>query len=383
MSLFGPPSLFKPKFLDGFKIARMFRGLHSAESPPGQYLENIDVRAAIERLEVFCRDDPKDWLARYFLGDFYITARIFDKALRVLIVAYTLRPRDPRSTYALATAYRQLAHASLEGHRLTEIFPRSALLQLRLEDPDAFRLMMMGKVGIDPRASADSLEKLELTIDHVAQKSIEYFEETLRLGVRANERIEVNKTLQRMYAEYPHLESKVKSKRQADTGLFGEARKGADGIFNDAMGHYTRLRYLFDAPARFRYELGEVIRLCQWAVAADKKLGDAYVLLANGYSLLDGHVQASGLEPDHYFRWAGALIQHWFDTPLRNYPFTKNKEIAEELLTRIISRVATANSIGEREAKAVMRQWANEYLVQALSPTSFALIKEQLSAEPV
>lgn len=85
MILFRPPSLFKPKFLEGFKIARMFRGLHSADAPPGQYLENIDVRAAIEGLEAICRDDRKDWLARYFLGDFYITARMFDKSLSILI----------------------------------------------------------------------------------------------------------------------------------------------------------------------------------------------------------------------------------------------------------------------------------------------------------
>lgn len=383
MILFRPPSLFKPKFLEGFKIARMFRGLHSAESPPGQYLENIEVHAAIERLEAFCQDDPKDWLARYYLGDFYITARLFDKSLNVLIEAYRLKPKDPRSTYALATAYRQLANASLEGHSLSEIFPQSALLQLRDQDPDAFRLMMMGKAGFDPKASADSLEEVGLTIDHVAQKAIEYFEETLRLRVRASERIEVNKTLQRMYAEYPHLESKVKAKRRADTGLFGEARKGADGIFNDAMGHYTRLRYLFEAPARFRYELGEVIRLCQWAIATDKKMGDAYVLLANGYSMLDGHVQASGLKPDHYFRWAAGLIQHWLDTPLRNYPFTKNGEVGEELYLNIVSRVTTINSVEEHEAQVIMRRWGTEFFDMALSPASFSLIKEQLKMEPL
>lgn len=382
MNLFGPPSLFKPKLLEGFKIARMFRGLHSADSPPGEFLENIDVHAGIERLEAFCRDDPKDWLARYFLGDFYITAKMFDKALSILLEAYRLRPRDPRSTYALATAYRQLAYASLEGHSMSEIFPPSALLELRNHDPDAFRLMMMDKVGFDPKVSADRLEELGLTIDDVAQKAIEYFEETMRLGVRRAEGIEVNKSLQRMYADHPHLESKVKAEQQAGRGIFGQARKGADGIYNDAVGHYTRLRYLFESPARYRYELGEVIRLCLWAIAADKKLGDAYVLLANGYSLLDSHVRSSALDSEHYYRWAAGLIQHWLDTPLRNYPFTKDKEIGDKLHAIIMSQVVRMQSVDQHEAQTIMKDWAIEYLDRALSPMSFSVIKEQLEMEP-
>ena len=126
----------------------------------------------------------------------------------------------------------------------------------------------------------------------------------------------VRQSLQKMYLDFPHLEIKVKNdpKRhhvefidwkkedissneintkpeKVPSSLFSDLVKGSDGMFNDAMGHYTRLRFVMDSELQFRYELSEIIRLCLWAIAADRTHGDAYVLLANAYSLLDLHIQ--------------------------------------------------------------------------------------------
>lgn len=383
MGIFGPPSLEKPSFFEGFKIARMFRGLHSASAPPGRYLEYIDDNAAIARLETFRNSDPRDWLARYFLGDFYMSAKNYASSLEVLQEAYDLRPKDPRSTYALATIYRKLSEAGFEGHDMSEVLPPERLEELRTANPEAYRLMSLGKVGIDPEVSADNLEEIQITVDEAAFKSIEYFEKTLELGVRREDKQDVVEALQWMYAAFPHLEAKVKARRPAVSSGIAQAQRESGALYNDAVEHYTRLRFLMENPTHYRYELGEVIRLCQWAVATDPKDGDSFVLLANGYSLLDSQVSASGLDPGFYLRWAGAILQHWADTPLSSYPFTTQKDIAEQLFQSVKEGITNMRSVNEQQLVTLLRRWVVEYLDQAISPASFAKIKEQLQNQPL
>jgi len=206
-----------------------------------------------------------------------------------------------------------------------------------------------------------------MTVDEVAEKAMGYFEETLRLGVRKDEEKVVRMSLNKMYAEFPHLEAKVKTKRRSDTGLFGDARKDAGGSWNEAMSHYGRLRLLYSEPARFRFELGEVIRLCQWTIATDARMGDAYVLLANAYSLLDSRVQSTGLEPHYYLRWAAAILQHWADTPLSQFPFTKNATIGQTLLQSIVQQLMREKAEGYEQIVKQMKEWSKLYLQQAVS----------------
>lgn len=371
MCLFRPPSLMRTSFLDGFRIARLFRGLYSGADDLGQHLEKIPAERLIARLEVVRQRNPKDWLVRYLLGDWYCRARKYGEALTVLQEAYELRPRDPRSTYALATVYRALSNARFTGVKLEEIFA-----------PEDLEFILTAPVNFDPIASANELESLGMTVDDVAQKAMEYFEETLRLGVRRDEKKQVRASLEKMYTDFPHhLEMKVKAQRRSDTSLLGDAREGSAGILNEAVSHYTRLRYLLDRPARFRFELGEVIRLCQWTIAIDSRQGDAYVLLANAYSLFDSHVASIGLEPHYYLRWAAAIIQHWADTPLSQYPFTKNTQIGRTLYENIVSQIIRENVGTYEQVVNQMKEWSKLYLQEALSPTSFATIREQLNAE--
>jgi hypothetical protein len=42
-----------------------------------------------------------------------------------------------------------------------------------------------------------------MTVDEVAQKAMEYFAETLRLGVRKDDEKVVRMSLNKMYAEFP------------------------------------------------------------------------------------------------------------------------------------------------------------------------------------
>lgn len=371
MSLFGPPSLARTAFLDGFRIARLLRGLHLGKDEL-EHPTRIQVWHVIARLETARQRHPKDWLVRYMLGDWYCRANKYREALTVCQEAYKLRPNDPRSAYALATVYRIFTRARLEGFDLKELFSTQDI-----------KFIKTSSVDFDPQASANELELLGMTVDEVAQKAMEYFEETLRLGVRKDDEKVVGMSLNKMYAEFPHLEAKAKAQRRSDTGLFGDTRKDAGGIWNEAISHYNRLRLLYSEPARYRFELGEVIRLCQWAIATNARMGDAYVLLANAYSLLDSQVQSSGLEPHYYLRWAAAILQHWADTPLSQFPFTKNASIGQTLRQGIVHQFMREKSESYERVIDQMKEWSKLYLQQAVPPASFSTIRDQLNLEPL
>ena len=79
-----------------------------------------------------------------------------------------------------------------------------------------------------------------------------------------------------------------------------------------------------------------------------------------------------------YTRWASAILQHWKESPLRNYPFTKNRDIAEKLYSDMIDLEMRFNHCSLAEAELHLREWKSIYLKDALNPANFTLINEQL-----
>jgi len=73
--------------------------------PPGSAL----TRAAIDLLRQAVQDNPDEWAYWYALGDYYQRLDRDLLSLSPCLNCYRLRPQDPRSAYALATAYRSCA----------------------------------------------------------------------------------------------------------------------------------------------------------------------------------------------------------------------------------------------------------------------------------
>jgi tetratricopeptide (TPR) repeat protein len=282
MCIFHPPSLVKFNLFETSKKIGYFKPILDSY----QYYSFVDdfpLDIAIHQLEQVNNENPTDWLIKYLLGDWYIRAKLYSKAVTILEQALSLRPQDIRSTYALATAYRILTRARLIG------IPKEELTESSIH--------ILG-IDFDPEASNKEINKHGITLDDAAFKAMGLFEETMRLGVRASEKEIVFESLQKMYSDFPHLEVQVKNQRKLK--FLGDARKGSGGIFNDAMSHYSRLRFLLNTPPRYRYELAEVIRLSLWAIATDNHDGDSYILLANAYSLLDNCVSFTAKDPEYY-----------------------------------------------------------------------------------
>ncbi|MDO8970765.1 MAG: hypothetical protein Q7U74_08765 [Saprospiraceae bacterium] len=364
MGMFGRPGLNGVSILEAFEITQLFWELHQ-KGVIFSNVEELSDNVVIEYLIEIRPRKPKSWILLYILGDRLLRNKQYAKAVEVLEAARLLRPKDPRSTFALASAYRKLSRAQFLGINLQDLFPSDTAILSEF----------------DPEASHKEILKIGMSVDEAALKSMELFEETLSIGVRGSDRRFVQECLQKMYADFPHLEIQIKNKRSPNTSLLQDARKGSGGVLNEAIEHFTRLRFLMDTPPRYRFELGEVIRLCQWSIAADNRQGDAYVLLANAYSLLDSQTKTTASEPHFYMCWAGAIIQHWNDTPLRQYPFTKNGKIGDQLYEMIIDHFITVNQSSRSDVISEIKEWAKDVLQQALSPATYEKIKEQLERE--
>jgi len=110
-----PPSLEKMDFADGFKVARVFRGLRSASGDKPNSADDLDTFDKIIRIKLALQETPKDWFLLYILGSEYLQCKKYALAVKTLEEAFAVKPHDIRSTFALATAYRHLSRAHSLG----------------------------------------------------------------------------------------------------------------------------------------------------------------------------------------------------------------------------------------------------------------------------
>lgn len=369
-----PPSLFTMDFFEGFRVAKIFKGLKTAWGELPKNVDELSLNDRMDRLEKALRENPRDWWLLNTIGDLYIRSGQLCLALEVTKKAYEIRPFDIRSTFALASAYRAFLRAQFINIPKEQIIPREIF-----PDETTWQINLM---AFDPEGANEELEKLGVTLDEVALKAMYYFEETLHLGVRKNEISFVNECLQKIYSEFPHLEIRannlVRQKNQGKNPLGIE-----DSIFTDAIGHYTRLRFVLDSLPKYRYELGEVIRLCLWGVTAEKNNGDLLVLLANGYTLLDTCVQSSMTDHEYFERWAAAILIHWSENLKKANTTPENIIIGERLLADVEASMMYKHHADRNVIVPMIRVFSQEFLADALSPASFKNIKFMLESEPI
>jgi len=108
-------------------------------------------------------------------------------------------------------------------------------------------------------------------------------------------------------------------------GFFQRVKQGpkAEKAYEGALGVYRQLRRYPVFSPEYRQQLAQIVRLCQQAIALNDRHGDAHILLANTYLLMhhDDYSPFGSTPPLHL---AAAVIQHWADEPMRQYPWTKN-----------------------------------------------------------
>lgn len=379
LSFWKPPSLVNLFGRDAWKANGIIRPLRES-IPPWEPDAEVQLRKrAIPAFEAAIRKNPNEWIYYYMLCSFYLEDIRYVDAVRVGEKLLELRPNDPRSTYALATVYRQLTHAQYMDQRYKE----------RMKQVQQWAASLASVVGVgyemNPEASERALKALGLTIDEAAEKTITLFEKTRALGVRSEEATVVDDSLAAMYVDFPHLEERIKPKRAPSKGLFVPViGKSADGLFNEATDHYRKLRYLFDHKRRFAQELAEIVRLCQMAIDKEPRLGDAYVLLANALSLAAFEWRFKDDETYEFLiSRAAGVIHLWATEPIKEFPLTKpeTKQIALQLWNGIAERISELKKQPFRSVEEQMVVYRDTLSQEALSVLNYEMIRRRIMGE--
>ena len=347
---------------------RLNRTLRSVTAKYGNLLASRDrdaLREATAVLEAAVKSKPREWIYWCVLGDWYQTIGELVKSMRACEKCYELRPRDPRSAYALGTALRILTRAKYVGD------PRNESVKEWMAESG-----LATYVDFNPEESQKALQELGMTLDQAAERSLALFEEVLTLRVRGQEAKHVRDTLAAMYSEFPHLEERVRSTRQAPKGLLAEARGEP---FNEAADHYQKLRYLMGRPDQYKRELLEIIRLCQLAIAKSPRNGDAYVLLANALVQAAGELRFVNDEAyDYFLMRAGAVIQHWASSRIH----TRNRKLGLELFQSIKDEIGKAKALTSTELEQRMEAFRDTLLPDVLKTEALSKFRERLGSLP-
>ena len=354
-------------FIDRLKLWRV---LPSVAKGPGDVWSTPEALGeSIAAVESAVKLKPREWIYWYVLSDWYPGVGRLAEAVRAAERCYELRPKDPRSPYMLASAWRALTRARHLGDART------------MQAAESIHTLIAAQVAgvvsrYDPEASLRGLEELGVTIDQAAERALVFFELSLRLGIPDEDGKDVQRCLAAMYVEFPHLEQTVKATAPRPVGLFAPTQSH----FNEAVGHFYRLRYLMGEPKAARRELLEVIRLCQLAIAETPRLGDAYVMLAHALSMAADEMGGVDNADGRYFLLrAAAVIQHW-----RHGSFhTKNEAVGLQMLDSIRGQLLRAKCCREEGLERTMESLRRTALSDTLRPESYTKMQAMLtSAKP-
>ena len=377
LSFWRPPSLMTLFGRDARKANRILKPLRES-IPPWEPDAEVQLRKrAIPAFEAAIRESPDEWIYYYMLCSFYLEDICYVDAVRVGEKLLELRPNDPRSTYALATVYRQLTHAQYMDPRYKD----------RMKQVQGWAASLASVVGVgyemSPEASQRALTALGLTIDEAAEKAITLFEKTRAVGVRSEEAKFVKDSLAAMYVNFPHLEERIKPKRPPSKGLFAPViGKSASGLLNEAYDHYRKLRYLPGHTRRSAQELTEIVRLCQIAIDKDPRLGDAHVLLANALSLAASEWR---LKDDETYEFlisrAAGVIHLWATEPIKDFPLTKNRQIGLELWTSMAKEISELKKQSFESVEEQMIAYRDTVAREALSVLNYEMIRRRIMGD--
>lgn len=205
-------------FRERFKLSRILRSVtakHGTVRASGEALQK-----AVALLEGAVEAKPDEWVYWYVLGDLYQPLGEFVKSVKAGEKCYELRPKDPRSAYALATNLRTLTHAKYVGDR------RHIEARRRLHDQ--MGIMRGYQFPFDPDRSQEALEGLGMTLDEAAQGAVGLFEEVLALRIPSEDAATTRESIAVICQEFPHLRESPEPHRREPLQLASEAAPRRD-----------------------------------------------------------------------------------------------------------------------------------------------------------
>jgi tetratricopeptide (TPR) repeat protein len=152
---------------------------------------------AAQALERAVVREPYEFLWHLALGEHYVRLGRFADAVMVNERALALHPNDPRAEYAMATCLRMLTRAAYSGREVGEMVVR---MNKMIEGTEPERFLAGGK--FDPYQATYELQKLGLTWEYAARKSVKHFKKAIASGLSASETKFINTIIESMREEF-------------------------------------------------------------------------------------------------------------------------------------------------------------------------------------
>lgn len=172
---------------DGFRLARTV-GVH-LDDPSNYSLEEFISAAEEARAK-----SPSEWVILYSLADKYMDIGRHADAVDCCKKCVELKPKDVRSTYALATAYNMLTRAA----HSTEMQEAAKKFE-SLHGREAMR----GPIHKEHYIS--ELAKLEIDVETAASQALRWFERSLELNPNYSSRKQIKRDIEVLFWKFPHL----------------------------------------------------------------------------------------------------------------------------------------------------------------------------------
>lgn len=170
--------------LDGNRLARTVgRELVN----PNSYSNVEFIQAAQKAL----KKHPREWIIYYSLADKYQSEGYYAEALKAAHKCVELKPKDIRSSYALASSYY--------------ILTRVDWSERAVELSDILRETFHGVDKLDKRYAQAGLDHTGIDVEVAAVQSIRWFEKCLILKPDIDSKNLINSHLQTLYRAYPNL----------------------------------------------------------------------------------------------------------------------------------------------------------------------------------
>jgi len=150
------------------------------------------VLATISALENALGKNRKEWIYWYVVSEYYMTNEEFGKFVHATQKCFELKPKDPRSIYALATAYFTITHAKDIGDTLK----REAANELKRISPDW---------AYNPEKSQQVLDEMGLTAEQAGMEAITLFGFLLSEKLPSEDEMNIRLSLKGLHAKFPNL----------------------------------------------------------------------------------------------------------------------------------------------------------------------------------
>jgi len=238
-------------FRERYRINRIIRPVRDKHGSVGYDHLRRD-RAALAEcvslLQAAVEAKPDDWVCWYALGDLYQPLGELVKSVRAGEKCYELRPRDPRSAYALASNLRTLTHAKYVGQQ--------SYIEARTEMHEQLAAIQDYAESFNPDRSQEALDELGMTLDLAAEWCLVLFQRVLALGVRGEDKKHVEETLDALYTEFPRLREGVCLTRCATNLVARGKALAARGLLDDAIRQFAEAVRLNSALGEAHFNWG-------------------------------------------------------------------------------------------------------------------------------